>query len=95
MTDYKHTGGDLTIENGDLARTEAKPQHVALVLQSAKGDWKWSPLTGCNLSDYLKGRLDYSKRVAIAGRIKLQLQFHNMPAKTVEVSTQGEILIKF
>ena len=56
--DYKLSGYDLTINNGDFVRTaneQADQQSVFLIANTNTGSWKASPLCGFGIVWYLGG----------------------------------------
>ena len=67
MTDILLTDGyAFETENGDFKTGDAQAQHIRLLLDTAKGDWAQSPLTGVALVKWLNGRLD--------GRLEREIQ---------------------
>lgn len=47
--------GDLAILNGDFVTGYSDQQHIALILQTAPGNWKQNPFLGANLQNDLVG----------------------------------------
>jgi hypothetical protein len=61
------TGADglPLIENGDFVVAASDEQHINFITQSNKGDFRFQPLVGCNLSDFLN---------AVAANTNLELK---------------------
>ncbi|MPM68722.1 hypothetical protein SDC9_115656 [bioreactor metagenome] len=64
------SAGDLQIVNGDFVIAESDEQHIAHLIQSAKGEWKEFPLCGAELTKQLKGPLGGEFR----REVRLQLE---------------------
>ena len=78
---------DLKFSNGDFSIEESTEQHVFLVLGSAEGHWKQSPLIGTRIIDALHGPKSYD----LAGRIKQQLELDGMRVDSVLFDANGEL----
>ena len=49
---------ELEIENGDFKIGDSEAQNIQLLMDTQKGDWSQSPLTGIGLVRWKNGRLD-------------------------------------
>jgi len=87
MTDLSHTEDfDLDISSGDFQRTDPTGQMRRLVLVTNKGDFKNTPLSGCNLIEFLKGNLDAGDQSSIRRRVRLQMDFNNLPVSSIRIN---------
>jgi hypothetical protein len=55
MLDLILNGNDLAVADGDLAIGTVADDNAYLLLLTAKGDWKGSPLTGIGVERFLNG----------------------------------------
>ncbi len=65
---------DLDVANGDFVLAESTIQDVGLIITSNKGQWKNSPLVGCDLVQLIRGS---GKRTEIDRRVRVQLEHDN------------------
>uniref|UniRef100_UPI0039A53388 hypothetical protein n=1 Tax=Ornithobacterium rhinotracheale TaxID=28251 RepID=UPI0039A53388 len=49
---------DLFLKNGDLAIAESSGRHIEHLLIAAQGEYKESPLTGCDIQKAKYGKID-------------------------------------
>jgi len=66
--------GDLVVKNGDLLIGNSALQHLDLLLQSNKGDWKEYPLVGVDLNKSINSTMSLQNTDAITKQIKLQME---------------------
>jgi hypothetical protein len=66
--------GDLAIDNGDLLIGNSAVQHLDLLLQSNKGDWKENPLVGIDLIKKLNSSINKQNADGLKKQIKLQME---------------------
>ncbi len=57
------------IENGDFVAAASDEQHINLIAQSNKGDFRFQPIVGCNLSEFINAsganvQLELKQRIA-------------------------------
>ena len=57
------------IENGDLVVSASDNQHIGLIVNGNKGDFRFQPIVGCNLNEFINasGRnveLELKQRIA-------------------------------
>lgn len=62
-------GGMPLIENGDFVVAASDSQHIDLIINSKKGDFRFQPLVGCNMSEFINASgsnvgLELRQRVA-------------------------------
>lgn len=77
---------DLVIENGDFVVADGTVQHQALLLLSAPGEWRQTPLIGVNLRQFT---LD-NEIEAARGVIRKQFELDGMRVNAVDLSS-GEL----
>ncbi|MEO1053907.1 MAG: hypothetical protein AAFX87_24940 [Bacteroidota bacterium] len=83
------TNFDLKIENGDFVIEETTEQHALLVLATAQGHWRRSPLLGARFVDSFHA----PDPAAVSDRIKQQLEIDGMQVNRLNISRTGEIEI--
>lgn len=85
---------DLQGSNGDFAYAlDADQQHIDLILQSAKGDWKQHPALGPNIQEFLKAPFTMQVRNELQRRIKLNLESDNFKIRKLEVNNLQDIQV--
>ena len=95
MSDILHNSdNDLDISSGDFRRVEGPDQPTRVLLVSNQGDWKNSPVSGCNLLGFVNAGLNRRTRNAITQRVRLQLQLHNLKYSSVSITNSGQIIIQ-
>jgi hypothetical protein len=72
------------ITNGDFVTGESTLQHQKLLLETAKGDWKESPVVGVGAAAYLKEE-DES---GLLTEIKSQFELDGMNVKKVAYNNE-------
>jgi len=82
------TDNDLNIYQGDFKVGAADLHHVEVLLISAPGSFKQSPLTGANIRSLISGKVD----VATRRDIKVQLASDGYKAKNVTIDN-GTLVI--
>ncbi len=83
---------DLAIENGDFVIAESDIQHVKLLLQTVKGDYKQFPTTGCNLIDFIKKGVSDKK---IEYEITTQLKADGYSLTKTSIDNTGNLDVEF
>lgn len=86
------TSYDLAIAGGDFVIADTEQQEVDLILRTNQGEWKNSPLTGCNLFQYLNA--NYTTTNQVIKNIKQQLQLDGKKDYTVAVKNNDIIVTK-
>lgn len=76
---------DLVVKNGDLVIGDSDEQHVELLLLSQQGEWKASPLTGCNLMRAKNGTIDRM----LDRHIRIQLEADGFDLEEMNISPKG------
>ncbi|MDF7809905.1 hypothetical protein [Hymenobacter sp. YC55] len=86
-------GYDVAIENGDFVAGLSDEQHQELLLLTAQGEWRQSPLTGINLLRYQSGPMDAQRRAALQREGTLQLERDGYRVYTFLVSAAAELTL--
>jgi hypothetical protein len=81
---------DLRFNDGDFMSGTADLHHVEVILISAPGAFKQSPLSGANIRSLISGRLD----VAARRDIKLQLASDGYKPKTLTIDNSGAMVVE-
>ncbi|EKB58400.1 hypothetical protein [Bergeyella zoohelcum] len=76
---------DVQIENGDFIVSDSQNQSIELLLSSAQGEWKESPLTGANLHKAKHGKIDRD----LYRHIGVQLKADGFNATKLQITTNG------
>ncbi len=84
---------DLAISGGDFVVGESDDQHIALLLLTAQGEWRQSPLTGVNLLRYQSGPMDTAGRAALQRERAIQLERDGYAVNVLSVSAQAQLTI--
>lgn len=86
MQDIKLTENyDLKIQNGDFVMGNASNQHIKLLLLSFQGEWKSSPLIGCNIKNAINGVIDRM----LDRHIRIQLEADGFDLEEMNLSPKG------
>lgn len=89
INDFVHTkDGDLQILNGEISLGDAVQHHANVILHLEKGQDKFDPVLGCNLTDFVNGN---TTREVISRNIRTELQKVGIRAKTVVVGDTIEV----
>lgn len=76
---------DIKILNGDFDIGESEMQEVALILQSAQGEWKESPLLGPNLYKFINSKVT---KTEFEREIALHLAIDNKDYKSLKTKIE-------
>ncbi len=86
MQDIKLTDDyDLKIQNGDFVIGNSETRHVEHLLLSFQGEWKESPLTGCNIKNAKNGSINRM----LDRHIRIQLEADGFDLEEMNLSEQG------
>lgn len=67
--------GDLQIKWGTFVHGDTQSQEIGIILTSAKGQWKQSPLVGVDLIKWLNAPFSRKQANALEREIEIQLQY--------------------
>lgn len=76
---------DLSIKNGDFVIGNSEERHVEHLLISKQGEWKNSPLTGCNIQTAKNGSITRM----LDRHIRIQLEADGFNLDTMKISEKG------
>ena len=76
---------DLEIAGGDFVTNESTAQHVEMLLLSKQGEWKESPITGCNIQQAQNGTITRT----LDRHIRIQLEADGFSAETLQITEKG------
>jgi hypothetical protein len=84
--------GDLLIQNGDFAQAPSDGAHIKHVIESAKGNWRFKPLLGVDITGYINatGTLIATK---LRKNIKAELESDGYLVKDVKTNENQPIII--
>ncbi|MGY5552053.1 hypothetical protein ACXA18_09600 [Riemerella anatipestifer] len=86
MRDIKLTDDyDLEIKNGDFMIADSDERHVEHLLISKQGEWKNSPLTGCDIQKAQNGSITRM----LDRHIRIQLEADGFNIEKLTLSPQG------
>lgn len=88
MKDFININNDLVIANGKFAIDDSLHQHVSDILESAPGNYKQSPLLGCDVTNLINGS---NTSVEVERAIRLQMLQDGI--SVAEVSLRNNELI--
>ncbi len=71
MRDIIVENGKLAISGGDFKIAESDSQHLEHLLTSKQGEWKQTPLLGCNIVQSQNGTIDRLMRRNIAVQLEM------------------------
>lgn len=83
--------GDLLIEGGSFKLGHTQSSEVRRLLLSRPGDFKWGPLVGCSLRDWLGAPMDGSERRRLERVVREQLGADGLTVNEFTISPTGEI----
>lgn len=76
---------DLEIKNGDFVIADSDEQHIELLLLSFQGEWKNSPLSGCNIRTVKNGKINRM----LDRHIRVQLEADGFDLEEMNISPMG------
>lgn len=76
---------DLEVAGGDFVANESTAQHVEMLLLSKQGEWKESPITGCNIQQAQNGSITR----ALDRHIRIQLEADGFSAEVLQITEKG------
>ncbi|MXV37685.1 hypothetical protein GO491_03170 [Flavobacteriaceae bacterium Ap0902] len=76
---------DLDFRNGDFVVDDTQEQHIELLLLSKQGEWKDSPLTGCDIQKAQHGGITRM----LDRHIRIQLEADGFQLEELQLSNQG------
>jgi hypothetical protein len=82
---------DLRIERGDLVLGESTEQHLRLLLETEKGDWRQAGYVGVGLRSLL---LDDATPGQVQQEIQTQLESDGVKVVRLELSTTGQLRVE-
>lgn len=80
------TDGDILINSTGLVFSDGDAQNLERLLMLSQGDLKLSPLTGCNITRLINGRIDSQE---VIRDIKVQLEADNWKNEKVVITKQN------
>jgi hypothetical protein len=86
-------GYDVAIEGGDFAAAHSDEQHQELLLLTAQGEWRQSPLTGINLLRYQSGPMDNTRRAQLQREGTIQLERDGYRVYSFLISTEAKLTL--
>lgn len=84
---------DLEVRDGDLVIAESREQHTLLLLISAPGNWRASPLMGVAITQYINAPASDLERNATAQHIRRQMEADGLKPGIIEVDGDWNIEI--
>lgn len=86
MKDIKLTDDyDLEIENGDFVISNSDERHIEHLLISKQGEWKNSPLTGCDIQKAQNGGITRM----LDRHIRIQMEADGFQLEKLTINPQG------
>ncbi len=86
MNDIRLTNNyDLDIKKGDFVIAPSEERHVELLLISFQGEWKESPLSGCNIQEAQNGKINRM----LDRHIRVQLEADGFELEEMNLSEKG------
>ena len=82
---------DLAFAGGDLVADYSDEQHQELLLLTAQGEWRQSPLTGINLLRWQSGPMDNNRRAQLQREGTIQLERDGYRVYSFTVSAQAQL----
>lgn len=76
---------DLEIKNGDFVIADSDEQHIELLLLSFQGEWKNSPLSGCNIRAAKNGKINRM----LDRHIRVQLEADGFDLEEMNINPMG------
>jgi hypothetical protein len=74
---------DINFSGGDFDLGESEMQEVAIILRLQQGALKSDVITGSNLTDFIKGKIDPT---SVEKRVKVQLERDGKNYETIKKS---------
>lgn len=84
---------DLAIDSGDFIADEAEEQHQQLILIASQGSFRESPLTGVNITQYIKTGFTQAQIDALKQKIRLQFQYDGYKQSFITINSFEDIQI--
>ena len=81
---------DLLIEAGDLVVDDSQEQEVGLLLRTAQGEWRASPLTGFGVQQRTRSEIN---RTQFERELSTQLELDGFDVKQASLSVDGQLSI--
>lgn len=85
MNDFKLNDNNLVFKNGDIAIGESNETHVEHLLISRQGEWKQSPLVGCDIWKAKNGNITRM----LDRHIRIQLEADGFQLESMNISPEG------
>ncbi len=82
---------DLRIEGGDLVLGESTEQHLRLLLESDKGDWRATPYVGVGIRTLL---LEDASPLAIQQEIQDQVTTDGARVRDLAITAAGQLQLQ-
>lgn len=84
---------DIAIDGGDFVGADSEEQHQQLILVASKGSFRESPLTGVNISQYIKTRFTQIDIDKLKQQIRLQFQYDGYSQTFTQINSFDDIQI--
>lgn len=84
---------DIAVENGDFVIEDGEEQHQQLLLIASQGSFRQSPLTGVNVSKYIKTGFTQAQIDTLRQKITLHLQYDGYARSVVKINGFDDIQI--
>lgn len=84
---------DLAFEGGDFIVDDAEDQHQQLILIASQGSFRDSPLTGVNITRYIKTGFTQVQVDELKQKCRLQLQYDGYARSFVTINSFEDIQI--
>jgi len=83
---------DLAVVNGDFVRDESTAQHIGLLLESEKSDWRASPISGVGIRGSIS---DDGSLLQLQGSIQEELERDGMTVIALKIDSQIRIKAEY
>lgn len=84
---------DLAIEGGDFIIGDAEDQHQQLILVASQGSFRDSPLTGVNITQYIKTGFTQIQIDQLKQKCRLQFQYDGYARSFIKINSFTDIQI--
>lgn len=81
--------GDILVKNGDMVIGDATLQHQQDLLLASEGDYKFDPLVGVGLAEFL----DDEDPSGMMKKVRVQFGKDGMKVKTARINESGKVEI--
>jgi len=84
--------GDLLVENGDLVAGDATQQHIKHILKAHKGEFKWCPLLGVGIDEYVCS--NHLQRNQLKKKVRANLKLAGYHVVKIHFDENGELCVE-